>query len=319
MSHLKTTLAATILSSLTLASVPTMANAATHEPQAQFGVADIRQDMRLRTLVVRHSKPQGQVLLLHGFPETAAVWTGMAETLGRDYEVHAFDWPGYGQSTRPAASDRFGYAPRDYAAVLKDYIRTAGLDSSRLVIYATDIGALPALLAVLDEPALAKTVIVGDFAPLNRPEHMHANLQALKGGPAAEPTRAAMNKNRDEILANAYRRGFEPAEQFSLTPEVQQDMAAGWGQGAMSSADAFFHYYQHFTADQNAFEARIGQIKTPVRVVWGERDFYIAPQMGAEFAARAGLPFSVLKGLGHYPHLQAPAQAVEEIRAAFAG
>ena len=308
--------AAAVLSSLAVATAPTPAHAQ-QLPQAHYGFVDIRPDMRLRSLVVRHPKPQGQVLLLHGFPETAAVWKGIAETLGRDYEVHAFDWPGYGQSSRPVASERFGYAPRDYAAVLKDYIRTAGLDSSRLVIYATDIGALPALLAALDEPTLAKALIVGDFAPLDRPEHMHANLQALKGGPAAEPTHAAMNKNRDEILANAYRRGFEPAEQFDLAPAVQQDMAAGWGQGAISSADAFFHYYQHFTADQNAFEARIGQLKTPIRVVWGERDFYIAPAMGAEFATRAGVRFSLLKGLGHYPHLQAPGQAVEEIRAEF--
>ena len=308
---------AAALSSLAMTTAPAPVHAQ-QSPQAHYSFVDIRPDMRLRSLVVRPPQPQGQVLLLHGFPETAAVWKDIAETLGRDYEVHAFDWPGYGQSSRPVASERFGYAPRDYAAVLKDYIRTAGLDSSRLVIYATDIGALPALLAALDAPTIAKTLIVGDFAPLNRPEHMHANLQALKGGPAAEPTHAAMNKNRDEILANAYRRGFEPAEQFGLTPEVQQDMAAGWGQGAISSADAFFHYYQHFTADQNAFEARIGEIKTPVHVVWGERDFYIAPQMGAEFAARAGLPFSLLKGLGHYPHLQAPAQAVEEVRAAFA-
>ena len=78
--------------------------------------------------------------------------------------MHAFDWPGYGLSSRPPA-DRFSYAPKDYAQVLKEYIAKSGIATSKLVIYATDIGALPALIAALDEPNIAKKMIVGDFAP----------------------------------------------------------------------------------------------------------------------------------------------------------
>jgi pimeloyl-ACP methyl ester carboxylesterase len=53
-----------------------------------------------------------------------------------------------------------------------------------------------------------------------------------------------------------------------------------------------------------------------VKVVWGADDLYINPAMGAEFAARAHVPITVLPGVGHYPHLQVPDRTVEEIRAA---
>ena len=56
---------------------------------------------------------------------------------------------------------------------------------------------------------------------------------------------------------------------------------------------------------------------TPVRVVWGERDIYIRPDMGAEFAAKAGVKFDVLPGIGHYPHLQDPQRTESEVRASF--
>ena len=98
-------------------------------PQAEIGFIDINADMKLRRMIVRNSRPKGVVLLLHGFPETLYAWKQISVTLARDYEVHAFDWPGYGLSTRPPA-DRFSYAPKDYAQVLKEYISTKKWASS---------------------------------------------------------------------------------------------------------------------------------------------------------------------------------------------
>jgi len=285
------------------------------EPQAEIGFIDIDSGMKLRRMIVRNASPKGVVLFLHGFPETLYAWKHIAVILARDYEVHAFDWPGYGLSSRPRA-DKFSYAPRDYARVLKDYIAKSGIDASKLVIYATDIGALPALIVALDEP-IAKKMIVGDFAPFDRPQHMHANLQSLKSKPSADLTRAHMNNTRDEILENAFRRGLSKDEQFELSREFRDDMFRGWNQDNITSADAFYHYYSFFTRDQDYFESNLSRLKTPVTVIWGEKDFYINKDMGVEFANKAKAPLVVLPGLGHYPHLQSPQRTIDEIRAAF--
>jgi pimeloyl-ACP methyl ester carboxylesterase len=283
----------------------------------EIAYVQINPDIQLRAMVSGPARPKGSVLLLHGFPETLYAWKGIAETLSRDYQVHAFDWPGYGQSSRPDA-ERFAYAPRDYAKVLRDYIEVSGIDRSKLVIYATDIGALPALLAALEQPDLARRIIVGDFAPFNRPQYMADRLQALKTPSSSGVVRATMNQNRDEILENAYRRGLSPAEQFDITPEYKADMALGWSSGAaVTPVDAFYHYYSAFTRDQDYFEANMARLKVPVSVVWGERDIYIKKDMGEEFAARNRLPLTILPKLGHYPHLQDPLGTAAEVRAAF--
>jgi pimeloyl-ACP methyl ester carboxylesterase len=309
-------IAAVAISSGALAQVayPTIPDALTRGVvMIVIGEVQINPEMTLRHMVYRPPHPKGTVLFLHGFPETMYTWKPVAELLSSEYEVHAFDWPGYGQSSRPG-TDRFGYGPIDYAHVLEDYIKVAGIDRAQLMIYATDIGALPALLAALEQPGIAKKIVVGDFAPFNRPQHMYETLQGLKSKPSADVVHAAMNTGREEILANAFFRGMTDDQRYPIPQESKEDMAKGWG-GKLTSADAFYHYYSHFTRDQDYFEAHMSQLRVPVKVMWGEKDIYIKKEMGAEFAERNQTQLMILPGLGHYPHLQAPAQTADEIRA----
>jgi len=309
------TLIKTIAAASTLA-ISAYASGAGPAPTEEVSFVKISPDITLRRMVVKHPHAKGTVLFLHGFPETMLTWRGLAQQLGSEYEVHAFDWPGYGGSSRPSA-DKFAYAPRDYAQVVKHYIEAAGIDKSKLVIYATDIGGLPPLLLALDQPDIAKQIIVGDFAPFDRPQYMSERLQNLKAPKTAEATRNAINQNRDDVLENAFRRGLEPGEQFPIEQDAKADMAANWAQGGMTTGDAFYHYYSHFTRDEQYFEANAGRLAAPVRVVWGEKDIYIDKKMGEEFAAKSGKPFSVLPKVGHYPHLQNPQLILAEIHAAF--
>ena len=316
MSKDKTVNAASVAATPSSHTAEAFASASGEAAQDAVDFIEIDDLLTLRRKVVRAPAPKGTVLFLHGFPETLTVWKDIATTLAGDYDVHAFDWPGYGQSSRPAF-ERFSYAPKAYAQVLKAYIERAGIDRSKLVIYATDIGALPVLLLALDEPTIARQIIVGDFAPFDRPQYMWENLQNLKAEPTASPTRVYMNKTSEEILENVHRRGLSPAEQFDLPADVRQDMTRSWSLAGMTSADAFAHYYANFTRDQHYLEANLTRLKTPVKVIWGEKDIYIASEMGIEFAGKIGAKVDVLPDIGHFPHLQKPEQTVEEIGASF--
>lgn len=288
------------------------------EPRAEIGTIEVEPDLTLRRMVVRNRQAKGTVLLLHGFPETLYAWESISPALGRDYEVHAFDWPGFGLSSRPGV-DTFGYAPSDYARVLKEYIEKSAIDTSSLTIYATDIGALPALLLALEKPGIARTIIVGDFAPFDRPEYMYDSLRKLKSKATSEAARTYLNQNRDDILENIFRRGLSPEAQFEIPQAFREDMARGWSHGEMTSADAFYHYYASFTRDQNYFESNLDRLTTPVRVIWGDQDLYIDEQMGVELARKAQLELTLLPGVGHHPHLQAPQRTIEEIRSSLGG
>ncbi|WP_028747502.1 alpha/beta fold hydrolase [Rhizobium mesoamericanum] len=286
------------------------------QPTVDIGVIVVDDDITLRRMVVGSRAPKGTVLLLHGFPETLFAFKDIALSLAGDFEVHAFDWPGFGLSSRPSV-ERFSYSPQDYARILKGYIDRAGIDRSTLTIYATDIGALPALLLAQEEPDIARSLIVGDFAPFDRPAHMWDNLQALKSKPAADHVRAFMNANREEILSNTFFRGLPEEARYEISREFMNDMDHGWDHGHMTCVDAFYHYYSQFTRDQDRFEANLANLVVPVIVVWGTEDLYISKDMGIELAERLQSDLKLLSGIGHYPHLQAKSQTVEEIRASF--
>ena len=132
-----------------------------------------------------------------------------------------------------------------------------------------------------------------------------------------DQVRANLNSNRDEILQNTFTRGLPEEEHFEVTREFKDDMFRGWTQGAMTSADAFSHYYSRFTRDQDHFESQLARLKTPVKVVWGEKDLYINKEIGVEFAERVRAKLTLLPGIGHFPHLQNPMLAIDEVRDAF--
>ncbi len=283
----------------------------------ELGYVQVDPDITLRRMVAQTTTPKGTVLLLHGFPETLYAWKDMSLALSTDYEVHAIDWPGHGLSSRPPA-DKFSYSPKDYARVLQDYIKKANIATSTLTIYATDIAALPALLAALNDPQIARTIIVGDFAPFNRPQYMLDSLQSLKSEPSASATLAGFkSRTSAELLDTSFKGGIPQEAQFEASAEFKDDVSSTWGHGGMTPPDAFYHYYAHFTRDQDYLEANIDKLKTPVKVVWGEKDNFIKKEMGIEFAQRINANIRILPGVGHYAHLQSPELAIEEIRASF--
>jgi len=206
-----------------------------------IGSIEVDPDITLRRMVVHAASPKGTVLLLHGFPETLCAWRDISLTLSTDYEVHAIDWPGYGLSSRPPV-DKFSYSPKDYARVLQEYIKKSNIVSSSLTIYATDIGALPVLLSALEDPQIARTIIVGDFAPFNRPQYMHDRLQSLKSEPSATATLAAYkSRTGGEILDTAMRGGLPKEAQFEVSAEFKDEVSSSWSHGGMTPPDAFYH------------------------------------------------------------------------------
>ena len=237
------------------------------EPETEIGLIVLDDGISVRRMVVNAIAPKGTVILLHGFPETLYAWRGISRALANDYDVHTFDWPGYGLSSRPS-SDDFSYAPMTYAQILRQYIATTGIDRSTLTIYATDISGLPVLLLALQEPGIARKIIVGDFAPFNRPAYMHQDLQSLKLKPSSDHVRDAWNAARNDLVeGKGFGAGLPLDARIDVAREFKDDMAQGWSHGEMTTMDAFYHYYSFFTRDQDDFEQRLEGLKTPVKVV----------------------------------------------------
>ena len=104
------------------------------------------------------------LLLLHGHPQTHAIWHQVAPALARRFTVVAADLRGYGDSSKPiGASDHSNYAKRVMALDQLALMRKLGFE--RFDVMAHDRGARVAHRLAMDHPQAIGHLVLLDIAP----------------------------------------------------------------------------------------------------------------------------------------------------------
>ena len=101
------------------------------------------------------------LLLMHGFPQTRAMWHGVAPILAQHFTVVAPDLRGYGDSPAPDGVDAMSF--RNMASDQVALMRQLGFDAFHVVGH--DRGARTAHRLCLDHPDAAMSLTVMDIVP----------------------------------------------------------------------------------------------------------------------------------------------------------
>jgi len=104
------------------------------------------------------------LLLLHGYPQTHAMWHKVAPRLAQRYTVVCSDLRGYGDSGKPdGGANHAGYSKRAMAADQVEVMRALGFPRFRLAGH--DRGGRVAHRLCLDHPDAVERVAVLDISP----------------------------------------------------------------------------------------------------------------------------------------------------------
>ncbi len=104
------------------------------------------------------------VLLLHGYPQTHAIWHRVAPRLARRFNVVACDLRGYGDSGKPVGTaDHANYSKRTMAADIVAVMKHLGHE--RFFLAGHDRGARVAHRLAVDHPDRVAKLAVLDIAP----------------------------------------------------------------------------------------------------------------------------------------------------------
>ncbi|TPI82523.1 alpha/beta hydrolase [Mesorhizobium sp. B2-8-9] len=115
-------------------------------------------------IFVRYGGSGPGLLLLHGFPETHAMWRDIAPSLARDFSVVCTDLRGYGQSScPPSAADHTPYGKRAMAADMAALMEDLGFQ--RFLVAGHDRGGRVAYRLALDHPGRVEKLAVLDIVP----------------------------------------------------------------------------------------------------------------------------------------------------------
>ena len=128
-----------------------------------------RRRVRTRGAVINlvHGGQGPPVLLLHGYPETHAMWHRVAPSLARDYTVVCPDLRGYGDSSKPKGlPDHANYSKRAMAQDMAEVMRALGHE--RFDVVGHDRGGRVAHRLARDHGARVRSLTVLDISPTLR-------------------------------------------------------------------------------------------------------------------------------------------------------
>jgi haloacetate dehalogenase len=122
---------------------------------------DIGRGVQIRARIGGHGSP---LLLLHGHPQTHALWHKVAPVLAQHFTLVLADLRGYGDSSKPAGDpDHAIYSKR---AMARDMLRVMhAMGHERFDVLAHDRGARVAHRLAVDHPASVGRLVLLDIAP----------------------------------------------------------------------------------------------------------------------------------------------------------
>lgn len=111
-----------------------------------------------------HGGSGSPLLLLHGYPQTHAIWHEVAPRLAKSFHVVCPDLRGYGDSSKPPTTpDHYPYSKRAMAQDMVEVMATLG--HSEFFVAGHDRGARVTHRMALDYPEKIMRACVMDIAP----------------------------------------------------------------------------------------------------------------------------------------------------------
>jgi haloacetate dehalogenase len=271
-------------------------------------------DARIKARVGGSGPP---LLLLHGNPQTHAMWHLVAPRLAEDFTVVATDLRGYGGSSKPASDEE--HAPYSKRTMARDQIsvmRHLGFEG--FDVCGHDRGGRVGYRMALDHPRVVRRLAVLDIVPtweafsradmsfgmgywhwffLAQPYDLPERLLA------ADPENALFRSGVEAFTPEA----LEEYQRCLRDPETIHAICEDYR--AAATID-----FAHDAEDREAGR----RITCPVRVLWGSRgnleEWYDVLEVWRGWADDVGG-----KGLdsGHYIPEEAPEETLSEMRAFF--
>ena len=233
------------------------------------------------------------LVLAHGWPWSSFSWHRIVPALAMTHRVYWYDMPGYGRSDKdPEQRTSLDIQGQVFAEMLDHW----GLKTP--AVLAHDFGGATTLRAHLLHGCQFNRYVLMNVVAM-RPwgsdffDHVGRHVDAFNGLPS----------HIHKAIVEAYIKG-------ALAGPIDNDdfrtLVAPW-----LDADGAASFYRQFAQADEKFTAEVepmfGEIRCPVRILWGEDDPWIPLARGkALHNLISSADFIPMPEVGHLPQLEAP-------------
>jgi pimeloyl-ACP methyl ester carboxylesterase len=248
------------------------------------------------------------VLLIHGMAGSSETWRAVIPQLSKKYRVVAPDLLGHGQSAKP----RGDYSLGAFAVWLRDLLDELGI--SRATIVGQSLGGGVAMQFVYQHPDYCQRLVLISSGGLGPDVGWTLRLLSAPGAEfilpviAPRPVMTAGNKLRSWCSAAGIQspRGAEVWSAYSSLSDSE-------------TRHAFLRTLRSVVDYRGQAVSALNRLHVasdlPIMAIWGDQDRIIP--VDHAYAAQAARPESrleVLKGVGHFPHVERPSEVVDLIK-----
>ena len=250
-----------------------------------------------------HYRDQGErggpaIILIHGANSSLQTWEPVVKSLGAQYRVVTLDLPGHGLTGATPDTD---YSAEGMMAAVDVVAAKLGLD--HFILGGNSMGGWVSWRYAIDHPARVDALVLIDAAGM-----------PLRKGEKAPPSNVGFR-----VLEYPFGRWL--ATQITPRMLVEQSLRGSVEKQAIVDDKMIDRYWELLRFPGNreatvlrarmdrepAMAARVGEIKAPTLILFGDKDRLINPSAAKTFNERiAGSEVVLLPGIGHLPMEEAP-------------
>lgn len=239
------------------------------------------------------------MLMLHGSPDTGAMWEPVIERLKNKVRCIAIDLPGFGRSTMPA---NFDMSVDNFAEVVNGLLDALGIQEP-IYLLSADFGSHYAQPFLVKYPQRVRGVVVSNST--FHSEYGWHGFAKLYRVPLLGEFLAMTPKS---MVKNSMKQ-FAPA-----LPESYVDASFASGFGSAKVRKTILRMYRERTPSKDfvGWDEKSKQLmqQKPSMVLWGDRDPFADSSFADKFGAKQVHHF---KDYSHWLPLEAPDAYAEKL------
>lgn len=233
------------------------------------------------------------IVMVHGFTARAAHWFRMARKLPEQRCIIAVDLPGFGDSTfRPTAA----YTPADQADRLSALLKALPLGTPQADLIGNSMGGF----------------VIAEFA-LRHPDQTHS-IALMDAAGVSSPVKSELTRQIEAGKNGFFARDMAGFRTFAAMTMSEPPYIPGFildAVGAEAIERVPRHEYIFGQLQGPRLDDRLGQIKTPTLIIWGDEDKLLHVSMTSVWRKIPGSRVFLFKGVGHMPHMERPAESAD--------
>jgi pimeloyl-ACP methyl ester carboxylesterase len=241
------------------------------------------------------------LVLIHGTSASLHTWEGWVAGLSATRRVISFDLPGFGLTGPNADHD---YTDARYVAFVRQFLSRLGV--GRAILVGNSLGGEIAWQVALADPSRVAGLVLVDAAGFDFvPESLPLGFRIARIPVLREPMRWVLPRRAiEDSVLNVY---GDPSRVTAALVDRYYELTLREGNRV-----ALMRRMDQLAPGPTE---RLGEIKVPTLILWGERDRLIPVQWGHAF--EKGIPGSklvVFPKLGHVPQEEDPAATLAALR-----